>query len=59
MSAKQRYRCTHCKYKFSRSHQVNLCPFCGKNAVVEDVPSGAQEILHEVIEAGKAFDRDF
>jgi rRNA maturation endonuclease Nob1 len=59
MPSKTKYRCQSCKYRFSRSHQVNLCPFCGKPTVMEDVPSGAHEILREVIDAGRAFDREF
>jgi len=56
---KQRFRCQSCKYKFSYNYQPKLCPFCGKPGVLPDVPSGAQEILQDVIDAGRAFDRDF
>jgi rRNA maturation endonuclease Nob1 len=48
--AKLALRCDACRYKFSRTHIPNLCPFCGKRAVVEDTGSSAEQLLREVDE---------
>ena len=45
---KAKFWCTSCKYKFQRKAQPNLCPYCGKPAVEQDVSKGAEDLLREV-----------
>ena len=46
--AKLMLRCGNCRYKFSRTHVPNLCPFCGQAAVAEDTNTSAEALLREV-----------
>lgn len=50
MADKNKFWCTHCKYKFERKFQPNLCPYCGKNNVESDQRRGAEDLLKEVSE---------
>jgi ribosomal protein L37AE/L43A len=49
-SDKKKYRCTVCKYEFTRkiSALVNTCPYCGKASVEELTDDYADSILKEV-----------
>jgi len=48
---KIKFRCTACQYKFSRFNKPQVCPFCGRAAVVEDLETSAEEFLKEVEQA--------
>lgn len=45
---KNKYRCGACNWKFTRNFEPNFCPYCGKNAVGEDITRAADELLREV-----------
>ena len=56
-SDKRRYLCNSCGYRFSRMAHIefnNICPYCGKASVVDDMTSDAQKL----IEASKTYDDD-
>jgi len=48
MADRQKYWCPSCKYRFSRTHKPNLCPFCGKEGIELDISQGAEDLLREV-----------
>jgi Zn finger protein HypA/HybF involved in hydrogenase expression len=48
--AKNSLKCASCNYKFNRTIAPELCPFCGKKSVVEDIHKGAEDLLREVEE---------
>ncbi|MBD3203860.1 hypothetical protein GF327_06170 [Candidatus Woesearchaeota archaeon] len=46
-----KYKCTNCKYKFSRNQNVSFkqCPYCGKkDTIQQDTQDTATKILDEV-----------
>jgi len=45
---KIKFRCAACNYRFARFNKPQVCPYCGKAAVVEDLESSAEELLDEV-----------
>jgi rubrerythrin len=47
---KTKFRCMACNYKFSRNNPPQVCPYCGKKSVVEDLESSAEDILNEIEE---------
>jgi len=47
---KIKYRCNACKYKFHKFNYPELCPYCSKPAVVEDLENTAEDLLDEVSE---------
>ncbi len=50
VAQRQKYKCNACNWKFSRNFTPQLCPYCGKEAVVIDAPKNADDILREVEE---------
>ena len=52
---KVKYRCTACNWKFTRTTQPRLCPYCGKATVDIYKAQGAQELLKEIEEAEQGF----
>ena len=47
---KIRYRCTSCNWRFARSNEPRLCPYCGKSTIALDKGAGAAEELLKEIE---------
>jgi len=47
---RKKYKCNACNWKFSRNFSPLLCPYCGKSAVVMDVPKNAEDLIKEVEE---------
>ncbi len=45
---KSKFWCTSCKYKFQRTSQPILCPYCGKKSVEQDLSKGAEDLLKEI-----------
>ena len=48
VSERKKYKCAACNWKFSRNFTPKLCPYCGKESVVIDVPKNADDLLREV-----------
>ena len=48
MADKKKYRCTACRWKFTRNYAPMLCPYCGKACVEPDTGTGAGDILREI-----------
>lgn len=42
---KKKFRCGTCNWKFSRNYDAQLCPYCGKATVEEDVVPQADDIV--------------
>jgi hypothetical protein len=52
---KRRYLCNSCGYRFSRMAHIdfnNICPYCGKRGVVDDMTADADKL----IQASETFD---
>ena len=47
---RKKYKCAVCNWKFSRNFTPRLCPYCGKESVVIDVPKTAEALIEEVAE---------
>jgi len=47
---RKKFKCRLCNWKFSRNFTPLLCPYCGKEAVVIDVPKTASQLIEEVAE---------
>lgn len=45
---KEKFRCNSCNWKFTRNYAPNLCPYCGKSAVVPDATQAADQLLREL-----------
>ena len=45
---KKKYKCKACNWKFSRNFTPRLCPYCGKEALVLDIPQLADDLVKEV-----------
>jgi len=49
MISMYRYKCSECKYLFSRSFEYNgKCPYCGKDSVRQDI--NKEELIKEIKE---------
>lgn len=48
MPDKKKYRCGQCSWKFVRNYSPNLCPYCGKASVEEDITPAAGDIVNEL-----------
>lgn len=48
MPEKKKYRCGECNWKFTRNYAPQLCPYCGKQSVEDDISPGANDILREL-----------
>jgi len=44
---KIKFKCGSCNWKFARAQKPNMCPYCGKPSVVEDVTQAADDLLRE------------
>jgi rubrerythrin len=42
---KKKFRCGTCNWKFMRNYQPNICPYCGKATVEEDINVAADQIV--------------
>lgn len=47
---RKKFKCTACNWKFNRNFTPRLCPYCGKESVVIDIPQFAQDLVREVEE---------
>ncbi|MEM4240397.1 MAG: hypothetical protein QXK08_04355 [Candidatus Woesearchaeota archaeon] len=45
---KKKYRCGTCNWKFSRNYAPNLCPYCGKATVEEDLVPAADQLVQNL-----------
>jgi predicted RNA-binding Zn-ribbon protein involved in translation (DUF1610 family) len=46
--SKKKFRCGTCNWKFTRNYSPNLCPYCGKATVEDDIMPGASEIVQSL-----------
>ena len=53
---KNDYVCTACNWKFSRAEPLVNCPYCGKEKVIANKNSGAEELLQEIRDAEQCFE---
>jgi len=53
MTAKKKYRCSSCNWKFSRNYRPGLCPYCGRATVEEAEDESADNMVKEVENLGK------
>ncbi|MEM4246711.1 MAG: hypothetical protein QXF14_00085 [Candidatus Woesearchaeota archaeon] len=45
MGEKKKFRCGTCNWKFSRNYTPQLCPYCGKATVEEDLTPAADQLI--------------
>jgi predicted RNA-binding Zn-ribbon protein involved in translation (DUF1610 family) len=48
MPEKKKYRCGACNWKFVRNYLPQLCPYCGKASIQEDLNQSAGDILQQL-----------
>ncbi|MBI4141796.1 hypothetical protein HY484_02655 [Candidatus Woesearchaeota archaeon] len=47
---RKKFKCRACNWKFSRNFTPLLCPYCGKQSIVLDIPQSADQLVREVEE---------
>jgi rubrerythrin len=48
MVDKKKFRCGTCNWKFSRNYSPQLCPYCGKATVEEDIVPPADQLVQSL-----------